>query len=1027
MSSDNFYTVGGTVQAGGGLYIRRQADDELLQECLVGNYAYILSTRQVGKSSLMVRTAEALAPHGIRSVIVDLSEIGVKGVTAEEWYRSFLFRIVDQLGVDVDVFDWWESNSNVSHTERFTNFFQKILLPAIDSRLVVFIDEIDTTLRLDFTDDFYLAVRYMSNARPQIPEFRRLSFVLIGVASPNDLIQDEVRTPFNIATRVELNDFSLQEALPLAQGFNMPARDAELVLKQILQWTNGHPFLTLQLCRLIADSGIAKWSEADVDALVASTFFGEKSEAVSNLEFVSDMLTKRAPNQEAVLATYLQVWQGWRPVRDVDPSLIKTHLKLSGVVRREHATLRLRNEIYKKVFDDVWVKEHREVNWPRRLQRALIAAVATFLILLLPIAIYGLSQARRAEKAAAAEREARIEADEQRQRAEKAALAAEGLAILQQTAREEADKQKLLALTYAKSERKANAVIDAARKSAEVAKSRALAAAASEREAKQVAETARRAAEAERQRAQISEHEAIRQQGELQKALAVAEEEKNKALRANSRDKLNREAMTYFQNGHFIKASSAFSMLSNLYRDDKDGEGEAWSLANQAAVYKELGFFSNVEKYYVLALEAQKKAGGNEQNSVGIIRDLARFHVITGRFEDAIAGYQSLLRLLAKEPSGAPDPVYPLNIKNELAQAFHACSRSNGNKVNELQRNIQGLGDGPYRQSWIDQYTAEMTIAREKMLASYPQAERLYLEVLAYQEKSLRPDHPNLAVTYENLGRLYEEQGKQYEAEIPLALAREIRDKNSNTDDSQAVIENGTRLALRYYGAKKYHQATILLTSAVDLRYRQLPSKPSESDYANMAEAHRLLASSYEKEGECVSAETSYKAALSYSRDRFAPDSVLNSPGLMDLIRVCNIRNNFERMEPYYRNVVEIWKNVIGPGKRPQILDPQKLRLSARNNVYANPLDYIYCLDRIADEDAKVNKNIEAESGYREALAVLEWIEATSADLRVVTDDSIRENKIAVLTDYAALLRKLNREKEAQEKETILQAMRAQP
>ena len=48
MAKQSIYTVGGTVQAGGGVYIKRKADDELLEFCRDGEFAFILSSRQVG-------------------------------------------------------------------------------------------------------------------------------------------------------------------------------------------------------------------------------------------------------------------------------------------------------------------------------------------------------------------------------------------------------------------------------------------------------------------------------------------------------------------------------------------------------------------------------------------------------------------------------------------------------------------------------------------------------------------------------------------------------------------------------------------------------------------------------------------------------------------------------------------------------------------------------------------------------------------------------------------------------------------
>ena len=61
------YTVGGTVQANQkGLYIPRCADQELLNLCRQSKFAYVLTPRQMGKSSLMIRTAERLIDEGIR-------------------------------------------------------------------------------------------------------------------------------------------------------------------------------------------------------------------------------------------------------------------------------------------------------------------------------------------------------------------------------------------------------------------------------------------------------------------------------------------------------------------------------------------------------------------------------------------------------------------------------------------------------------------------------------------------------------------------------------------------------------------------------------------------------------------------------------------------------------------------------------------------------------------------------------------------------------------------------------------------
>ena len=367
MTNPSIYTVGGTVQAGGGIYVPRHADEELLELCRQRIFTYILTSRQMGKSSLMVRTAERLADEDIQSVVIDLTQLGVK-LTAEQWYLGLLSIIEEALMLDTDVVKWWQSRNHLGFTQRLTQFFQEVLLVEVTSPVVIFVDEIDTTLSLDFTDDFFAAIRYLYVARAQNANLKRLSFVLIGVATPGDLIRDPKRTPFNIGKRLDLTDFSFEEATPLAEGLGLEKEPAQKLLKRVLGWTGGHPYLTQRLCSVISEQGKDSWSSTAVKQVVSNTFFGEMSQQDNNLQFVRDMLTKRAPNQDEVATVFREIRLGRRSVVDEEKSIIKSHLKLSGVVRRENNVLRLRNHIYEQVFDRKWVNENSQHNSRFRLK-----------------------------------------------------------------------------------------------------------------------------------------------------------------------------------------------------------------------------------------------------------------------------------------------------------------------------------------------------------------------------------------------------------------------------------------------------------------------------------------------------------------------------------------------------------------------------------------------------------------------------------------------------------------------------------
>ncbi|MCI0339323.1 MAG: AAA-like domain-containing protein [Acidobacteria bacterium] len=352
------YTVGGTVSPRReGYYLSRPADDHLLRLCREGTFAYVLTARQLGKSSLMVHTAQRLRQEGVCSVIIDLSKIGAQ-VTPEQWYIGLLVEIEEQLALDVDLVKWWRDHAQIGFAQRLTKFFQEVLLKEVSAPIVIFVDEIDATLSLDFTDDLYVAIRDLYHARATSSEFKRLSFAVIGVATPGELIRDPQRTPFNIGQRVDLGDFTYEEAVPLAKGLNLPPGEAEQTLRWAMKWTNGHPYLTQRLCIEMVDARRSYWTEDDVDRIVAATFFGVMSEQDSNLQFVRDMLTKRAPDVDGVLTTYREILAGACPVLDEEQSIVKSHLKLSGVVRCEGSELRTRNQIYEMVFDEEWVKDN---------------------------------------------------------------------------------------------------------------------------------------------------------------------------------------------------------------------------------------------------------------------------------------------------------------------------------------------------------------------------------------------------------------------------------------------------------------------------------------------------------------------------------------------------------------------------------------------------------------------------------------------------------------------------------------------
>ncbi len=352
-----FFAVGGTLPTDAPSYVERQADADLLQGLLTGEFCYVLTSRQMGKSSLMVRTAARLREQKVEVVVLDLNRLGSL-LEPEQWYYSLAAQVTQRLGVQKQLRPFWQESEAQSPLQKWFALLEHLLLERPDKQVVIFIDEIDQVRALNFsTDEFFAAIRACYNRRSEDPHFERVTFCLLGVASPSDLIRDARLTPFNIGRRIELTDFTEQEANKLKAGLKREEILAEALLERILSWTGGHPYLTQRLCQAVADAP-AGLLPAEVDGLAGDLFLSARARAQeTNLLFVRDRLLNDSADAASVLTVYRSVLER-KPVHDSETDARLAVLKLSGVVRSENGLLKVRNRIYAHVFDRKWISEN---------------------------------------------------------------------------------------------------------------------------------------------------------------------------------------------------------------------------------------------------------------------------------------------------------------------------------------------------------------------------------------------------------------------------------------------------------------------------------------------------------------------------------------------------------------------------------------------------------------------------------------------------------------------------------------------
>ena len=241
LASESF---GGAAPLESEFYIARPVDGSL-QEAITRRDSIILlkGARQMGKTSLLARGLHFARQQGFKVVATDFQKLNAVNLgKVENLYLTLAESLADQLNLPVLPSDVWDERRGPN--ANFERYLRREVLGKFNGSLVWGMDEVDRLFLCPFGSEVFGLFRSWHNERALDPSgpLSRLTLAIAYATEAHLFITDLNQSPFNVGTRLTLDDFHPLQVAELNRRHGRPLKDPEEV-GLLVRLVGGHPYL----------------------------------------------------------------------------------------------------------------------------------------------------------------------------------------------------------------------------------------------------------------------------------------------------------------------------------------------------------------------------------------------------------------------------------------------------------------------------------------------------------------------------------------------------------------------------------------------------------------------------------------------------------------------------------------------------------------------------------------------------------------------------------------------------------------